>query len=189
MNNEIYFITGNKEKLMILSNIAQSKGIKIIQKKIECPEIQHEDIEEVAKFSAKWAANKLGKPVIKNDCGLMIDALNGFPGFSAKFAEKWLKAEGFLKLMQGETNRQMKYVDVTAYCEPFKEPIVFRSETLGRMSHKKSGKFGWELDYIFIIDGDDKTMAHYPDNERIKLLNSQHYHELLEYLKHHPQTI
>lgn len=183
MKNEICFVTGNKEKVMILRDVFKNSGFNIIQKKIECPEIQDEDLIKIARFSAKWAAEKLGKPVIKNDCGLIIEAYNGFPGFAAKFVENWLKANGFLKLMKGEANRKMKYVDVTAYCEPGKEPIVFTAETPGIMSTKKSGSFGWEMDYIFIVDGCDKTMANYPDDKRIKLLNDEHYKKLLKYLK------
>lgn len=180
---KIYFITSNKEKVMILKGVFDSSRFEIIQHNMECPEIQHEDICEIAKFSAKFAAEQLGKPIIKNDCGLFIEALNGFPGFAAKFAEKWLKADGFLKLMRGQENRKMKYVDVTAYCEPGKKPVVFTAETQGIMSTKKSGSFGWELDYIFIVGGCDKTMANYPDEERIKLLNDEHYKKLLKYLK------
>lgn len=180
---KIYFITGNKEKVMILKNVFGNSGFEIIQNNTECPEIQHEDICEVAKFSAKFAAEKLRKPVIKNDCGLFIKVFNGFPGFAAKFAEKWLKADGFLKLMEGQKNRKIKYVDATAYCEPGKKPIVFVTETEGTMSKKKSGDHGWEMDTIFIVKGCDKTMAHYPDEKRINLLNGGHYRKLLKYLK------
>lgn len=183
MKNKIYFVTGNKEKVMILRGVFKNSGFNIIQKKFECPEIQDEDVIQIAKFSAKWATEKIGKPIIKNDCGLIIEAYDGFPGFTAKFAEKWLKADGFLKLMKGESNRKMRYVDVTAYCEPGKEPVVFTSETQGIMSTKKSGSHGWELDYIFIVNGRDKTMANYPDEERVKLLNDEHYKKLLKYLK------
>ncbi len=183
MNKQIYFVTGNKEKVMILQNALSDSGIEIKQVKMECPEIQDEDVIEVAKFSAKWAADKLKHPAIKNDCGLIIESLNGFPGFATKYVEKWLKADGFLKLMKGIKDRRMKYVDVTAYCEPGKEPIAFISETKGCMSEEKSGKYGWELDYIFIVEGDKKTMANYPDEDRVKLLNDKHYHNLLDFLR------
>jgi inosine/xanthosine triphosphate pyrophosphatase family protein len=36
-------------------------------------------VSQVAKYSAKRAAEKLNKAVIKNDSGLFVECLNGFP--------------------------------------------------------------------------------------------------------------
>ncbi len=84
--------------------------------------------------------------------------------------------------MKGKKNRKMHYFDATAYCEPGKDPIVFYSKTNGKMSHKKSGIYGWELDYIFIVDGCKRTMANYPDEKRLRLLNNRHILDLIKHL-------
>lgn len=177
------FVSGNKEKIAIVKNIFKDSKIKIEFEKIDSPEIQSENIKEVAGFSAKWAADKLQKPVLKNDSFLEIEALNGFPSFSAKYAEKWLKADGFLKLMNSIKNRKAKYVDATAFCIPGGEPIVFISETKLTIAEEKSGVHGWEMDYIMIVDGCNKTMANYPDKERLELLNNDHYIKARAYLE------
>ena len=52
---------------------------EIINQKIKCPEIQLDDTEEIAKFSAKYASDKLKSNVIKVDSGLFIEAFDGFP--------------------------------------------------------------------------------------------------------------
>lgn len=99
---EIYYVTGNKGKVELINMIYKDMDVHVIQEDMETPEIQHFDCREVAKFSAEFAANYLGKPVLKNDSGLVIESLNGFPGAFAKYAEESLGSEGFLKLLEGE---------------------------------------------------------------------------------------
>jgi len=48
--------------------------------KINLPEIQSMDVQEVAEHFVKCACEKLGKPVFKVDCGYYLEGLNGFPG-------------------------------------------------------------------------------------------------------------
>lgn len=180
---KVYLITENKEKIAIADICFRNVGIDLIPKKLKCPEIQHKDSTKIAAFSAKWAAEKLGVPVIKNDCSLHIDALGGFPGPFVAYVERWIGEDGFLKLMEKKINRKAKYIDSTAFCEPGKKPIVFTSETKGVISKKKEGNFGWGLDKIFIINGDNNIMAMYPDKERIKLFNNNHWKKLANFLR------
>lgn len=73
------FVTGNKEKLNIARAALEGTGINIINKKINCPEIQLDDTEKIAKYSAKYASDVLQTDVVKLDSGLFIEALGGFP--------------------------------------------------------------------------------------------------------------
>ena len=81
---ELIFVTGNPLKFKLAESIFARSGIKIIQLKANIPEIQAETTEEVAKFSAKYAADMLNKPVLVNDSGFFINALKGFPGIYTK---------------------------------------------------------------------------------------------------------
>lgn len=76
---KLIFVTGNKEKLNIAKAALKETGLEIINKKIKCPEIQLDDTEEIAKFSAKYASDRLKSNVIKVDSGLFIEAFDGFP--------------------------------------------------------------------------------------------------------------
>ena len=76
---KIIFVTGNTEKLNIARAALEGTGIYVENQKIECPEIQADSTEEIAKFSAKYASKKLKSTVIKLDSGLFIEAFNGFP--------------------------------------------------------------------------------------------------------------
>ena len=180
---QITYVTGNKYKIELAQRILNPLGVEVLQKKIYCPEIQDDKIENVSKFSAKYAANELGKPVIKNDSGLVIDALNGFPGPYTAYVEDTLTEDGILKLMQGKEDRTACFIEVISYCEPNKEPICFISKTEGRISLEKRGEFGWSYDRIFIPKGENKTLAEFNDDERWKFWSDDAYLKLKDFLR------
>ena len=60
---------------------AHPRSVAIEQLPKETPEIQAKTNREVAEFSAQWAANKFGLPVIKEDVGMYIEALGGFQAY------------------------------------------------------------------------------------------------------------
>ena len=180
---EITYVTGNKGKVELINLIYKDLDINVIQEDIETPEIQSPDCKEVAKYSAKYAANKLNKPVLKNDSGLVIEALNGFPGAYAKYAEEALGAEGFLKLMKDEDNRKCYWVEALAYCEPNSEPVVFESLSYGVIAEVAAGDRGYPYDKIYIPEGDTRTFAMMSEEEQLKTFDTKAYMELVDYLK------
>lgn len=179
---EIYYVTGNKGKVELINRIYKDMDIEVIQENMETPEIQTADCKEVAKFSAEYAANLLGKPVLKNDSGLVIEELNGFPGAFAKYAEEMLGAEGFIKLMEGIKNRRCYWVEALAYCEPNHEPVVFESLSYGTIAEEMRGTRGEPYDKIFIPEGDTRTFAEMSVTEQLDCFDTKAYMELLKYL-------
>ena len=163
---DLIYVTGNKYKLFTAKKFLEPFGINVIGKKIPCPEIQADDIEEVARFSAEYACKELGCAVLKNDSGLIIPALNGFPAAYTHYVEDTLGEDGVLKLMEGVKDREAYFLECLAYAEPGKETKVFFSKTLGRLDTKKSGKFGWGWDKIFIPQGQTLPMANFDDDTR-----------------------
>jgi Ham1 family protein len=133
--------------------------------------------------SAKEASDKLKKSVLKNDTGLFIEALNGFPGPYTHYVDEKLGEEKILKLLENEKNRNACFIEAYAYCEYNKDPIVFTSVTKGKIALEKSGQYGWSWDFIFIPDGYNKTLANYPDEERVKIWNNDAYLNIAEYFK------
>ena len=94
-----------------------------------------------------------------------------------------LEKIGILKLLEGKENRKAMFIEAYAYCEYGKEPKVFKSITKGTIAHKKSGKYGWSWDYIFIPDGYEIPMGNYPDEERFAMWNNDGLKEFAKYLK------
>ncbi|RLJ01012.1 MAG: hypothetical protein DRP06_00440 [Candidatus Aenigmatarchaeota archaeon] len=79
---EILFFTNNERKANGIKKAIKKFGIDIkIKKNFGIPEIQADTCEEVAEFGVKWTAEKTGKPTIKIDTGLFVNALNGLPGY------------------------------------------------------------------------------------------------------------
>ena len=66
LKNLIY-VTGNEYKLYTARKFLEPFAINVIGKKIKCPEIQADTIEEVARFSVEYAAKELNCAVLKND--------------------------------------------------------------------------------------------------------------------------
>ncbi len=180
---KITYVTGNWAKIKSAKQYLEPLGYEVEQIKMEVPELQEDSIEEVAKYSAKWASEKLQKDVLKNDSGLCVDALKGFPGPYTHYVQDTIGEDGLLKLLEGEQNRKAEFVEILAYCEYGKEPVVFKSITKGSIALQKSGTYGWSWDFVFIPEGNDKTLGNYEDEERFKLWNMDSYQELVNYLE------
>lgn len=180
---ELTYVTGNWAKILSARQILEPLGYKVNQVKMDTIEIQDDDMEKVAAYSAKWASEKLKCDVIKNDSGLFVEALNGFPGVYTHYVDDTLGEKGLLKLMKGIENRKAYFKEVIAYCEYGKEPVTFAGITKGTLAKRKSGKYGWSWDFIFIPDGENKTLANFNDDIRFSYWNMDAYKELAKYLE------
>jgi XTP/dITP diphosphohydrolase len=158
MYREICFATGNRHKYAEAEAIARERGVILKQ----CPgvkrEIQSDSLEEVAKHAALTAYMELGVPVLVEDAGLFIKALNGFPGPYSSYVYKTIGYAGLLKLMEGVEDRSacFKSVAVLVY-EPFL--ITGVGEVCGTVAYEARGVEGFGFDPVFIPDGYDKTFA------------------------------
>lgn len=178
---KIYYITGNKGKIKLANLIFKDMDIEIVQEDMETPEIQTLDCEEVSKYSAKYACEKLNKAVLKNDSGLWIDSLNGFPGALAKYCEDTIRAEGFINLLKGK-ERTCHWVEVLSYCEPGKEPVPFTSITPGTIAETIHIGRGDEYDKIFIPENSNVTFSEMSEEEQLKCFDNSAYLKLFDYL-------
>ncbi len=183
MGKTIFLVTGNAGKVEIAKHALGKFNIDVEQLAIDTPEIQSSDTEEVAKYSVKYAAEKAGKPVIKGDFGMFIEALKGFPGPFVKFINKWLTADKFIKLYKDEDNKKAYFIDALGYCEPGKDPICFTTNTYGELLVSPKGDNGNMVDSLFMPEGFDKTIAELSKEESLKLWSNDRYSRLAEYLK------
>jgi XTP/dITP diphosphohydrolase len=91
-------------------------------------ERQAENLGPVAADGARAAYRHTGEPVIVDDSGLTIDALDGFPGPYSSYVEDKLGIERVWELASGENDQSGAFRAVIAYCdgEPFEatpEPV------------------------------------------------------------------
>ena len=125
----------------------------------------------------------MNKAVLKNDTGFFIEEFGNFPGAYAHQVMDTIGTDGILKLMRGVENRKACFIQALAFCEYGKEPVVFKSITEGSIAKRKSGKYGWAWDFVFIPKGQTKTLGSFSDDVRFKLWNDTGYKQLAEYLK------
>lgn len=184
----IFFATSNLNKLREMQHFLDSGGLgeyklEIIDSDFVEPQADH--LEDIAKAKAETIAKKLNKPVIADDTGLEIEALNGFPGPYSKWVHHKIGNDGFIKLMEGIINRTARFKSVIALAVPGKETKTFLGIFEGTISEKiKGNSHGhWGYDPIFIPNGSKKTWAEdynlkLKDNHRTRSLQ-----KLVEWLK------
>ncbi|MBE6153519.1 MAG: non-canonical purine NTP pyrophosphatase [Firmicutes bacterium] len=178
----ITYVTGNWAKVASAKQALDPLGYEINNIKLDTIEIQSDDVEEVSKYSAKWASEKLKCSVLTNDSGLFVEALNGFPGTYTRYVEETIGEDGLLKLLEGIENRKAYFKEVLAYCEYGKEPVIFSNITNGTITKEKHGEYGWSWDFVFMPDGETQTLGCFPDDERWKFWSQAAYKRLAEYL-------
>ena len=178
------YATGNIAKIESAKQFLNPLGIEVDNIKMDIPEIQADTNEEVAIFSAKYAYEKVEHMVLKNDSGLVIPALKGFPGVYTGYVEETIGEEGILKLMEGleGDDRNAYFIECLALAEDKDNVKVFVSKTEGKIAESSNGNFGWGYDKIFIANGSDMTLACYEDEERYSKWSNEGYIKLAEYL-------
>ncbi|WP_064496428.1 XTP/dITP diphosphatase [Methanocaldococcus jannaschii] len=166
---KIYFATGNPNKIKEANIILKDlKDVEIEQIKISYPEIQG-TLEEVAEFGAKWVYNILKKPVIVEDSGFFVEALNGFPGTYSKFVQETIGNEGILKLLEGKDNRNAYFKTVIGYCDE-NGVRLFKGIVKGRVSEEiRSKGYGFAYDSIFIPEEEERTFAEMTTEEKSQI--------------------
>jgi XTP/dITP diphosphohydrolase len=175
----IIFVTGNPHKVNEAKGIMTPLGIEIVQNNCGYPELQEDDLEEIASFGAKWAANKLDSEVMVDDSGIFIEALGGFPGPYSAYVARTLGNERILKLMEGGSNRNAALKCVIGYCRPGEEAIVFSGEAKGNIAKSIRGKLGFGYDPIFEVDG--VTFGEMGDEEKNRI--SHRYRALVKFAR------
>ena len=159
----VFFATGNIHKFNEARSILTGLDIAVGMLRVKDTEIQSDSLKEIAQASVLDAFKRCGLPVIVEDAGLFIDALNGFPGPYAAYAYKTIGNKGLLKLMQNVENRKARFWSVIAYCDSSScAPVCFEGEAGGEITVNErvgSSKSGFGFDPIFKPDGSAKTFA------------------------------
>ncbi|HOT06906.1 MAG TPA: XTP/dITP diphosphatase [Methanotrichaceae archaeon] len=160
----IYFVTSNRGKM---EEARAMLGMELSQMDIGYPEIQADTLEEVVIFGMKDLAGRLDGPVMIEDAGLFVDALNGFPGVFSAYAQKTIGNAGILRLMEGAKDRGASFKSVVGYAEPGEEVRLFRGELRGKIAFAPRGEGGFGYDPIFEVGGITVAEMGLQDKNRI----------------------
>jgi XTP/dITP diphosphohydrolase len=156
----VLFATSNLGKLEEARTILAPFGLAVEQYDGKGVEIQADTTEEVAAFASKGAALAAGRPVLVEDAGLCVDALNGFPGPFSAYAFKTIGAMGIIALLgPSPQKRTATFVSSMAYCEPLREPRLFEGRVQGTITTGPRGRKGFGFDPIFLPEGGAMTFG------------------------------
>jgi XTP/dITP diphosphohydrolase len=160
---QVTFASTNQNKYREVQSILSAHGIAVDFVQADLVEIQSDSLVEIAKEKAKSAFSKVGKPVIVEDDGLFIDALNGFPGQYSSYAFKTIGNAGILKLLAGSDNRSASFRSLIAFYDG-KSLSISEGRVDGRISDTIT-EGGWGYDPIFVPAGTNLTFAQLKDKK------------------------
>ena len=126
-----------------------------------------------ALLKARTVAPAVGLPVIAEDSGICVDALNGMPGvLSARWAGRHGDDRANLDLVLAQTadmpdeRRGAHFVCAAALVMPSGEERVAVGRLDGRLAREPRGTGGFGYDPIFLPEGNDRTTAEMQQSEK-----------------------
>jgi len=159
----IFFATNNVNKFDEARRVLAEYNIAVGMLRVKSLEIQSESLEDIAKASVLDAFHRSHLPIIVEDAGLFVDALNGFPGPYAAYAYKTVGNQGLLRLMKNVKGRSAHFESAVAYFSvELKSPVCFHGEVTGKIANeerKGSSSSSFGFDPIFKPLSSSKTFA------------------------------
>ena len=128
--------------------------------------------EENSFLKADAVMKASGLPVLADDSGLMVDALDGAPGvYSARYGHKASDKERTAYLLENmkdvpEERRGAKFVCVITCLFPDGRKIVARGECPGVIARAPHGENGFGYDPVFYLPELGMTYAELPSEQK-----------------------
>tara|TARA_X000000950_G_scaffold2639_1_gene2750 strand:- start:3280 stop:3855 length:576 start_codon:yes stop_codon:yes gene_type:complete len=168
--------THNDGKFKEIAYLISKKYKKISPKslKIKSPKETGKTFISNSKLKVNFFSKYVNYPVISDDSGLCIQALNNKPGvYSARLAKKhgsFLKAMKFiLKKMKYKKNRKATFVCSLSYKKNGEKIVSVEGRLKGNISNKILGKKGFGYDPIFIPLKKKITFGQMFKSQKIKM--------------------
>lgn len=188
----ITFVTGNQTKILHANEAIQKLGYETVGKRLDIIEPREENPEKVVIEKAIQAFQILKKPLMVEDSGIFIRALNGFPKTFVHFVEDSIGIINIIKMMEGVTDRYVEFRQSLAYIEQgMKEPKVFSyidgNYTIAdRIWIPKYESV--DFDKILIPPGENQPLCMFPKEWRAKRdteanQKTIHYRQLASWLE------
>jgi XTP/dITP diphosphohydrolase len=162
---KITIVTGNANKAAEVAAFFQG-AVEVDHISLDIPEIRSEDVAEIARAKAEYAYRQLKTPLIVDDTGLAIRALNDFPGPYAAYVQHAIGNAGILKLLEGEQDRAARFTTAIAFADE-NGIRIFKGTLDGRICNSPRGDAGFGYDPIFGIGG--KTLAEISMREKSRI--------------------
>lgn len=180
MKGKLLFATRNRGKLRELGQLLAPHGITVVS--LDDVGIADEVEEDAQTFEgnaekkARAASEASGLPVLADDSGLEVDALDGAPGVhSARFAgagcDDAANNRKLLSLLADEPfpRRRARFRCVLALCRHERETIFTHGVCEGRIAASPRGEGGFGYDPLFLVGESHRTMAELSAEEKNRI--------------------
>lgn len=152
------FVTTNTGKFREVAGFLAPKGIPVEQLARAYPEVQADDLGEVASFALRWLARDILGDFFVDDSGLFVGSLSGFPGVYSSYAFRTIGPGGLLRLLEGVRGRAARFETVIGLHLDGGENLL-RGSCAGSIAPEPRGSSGFGFDPIFIPEGHRRTFA------------------------------
>lgn len=173
---KVILASKNPHKLTELSAILSQHGFEIALESEYGLDIDVDEtgttFEENSLLKAEAVMKASGLPVLADDSGLMVDALDGAPGvYSARYGHKSSDGERTAFLLENmkdvpDEKRTAKFVCVITCLWPDGRKIVARGECPGVITREVHGENGFGYDPVFYIPELGMTYAELPSEQK-----------------------
>ena len=179
---KIIFATGNQNKMREIREIMQ--GFRVNGEEIEILSMKEAGVytdivedgktfEENALIKARTIRDLTGCPVLADDSGLEVDALNGEPGvYSARYMGEdtsyRIKNQSLVERLEGVPveKRTARFVCVIAAAFPDGTVCTTKGTIEGKIGYEERGENGFGYDPIFYLPDMSRTTAELSPEEK-----------------------
>ena len=193
MNFEMILATNNKHKLLEVREILSPHkiivyGLGDLASKLEDVEENGKNYAENALIKAKAVQKLTSMPIIADDSGLEIKALNNEPGLhSARYASSLGGHDNaikeILKRLENAKDRSARFVCDIVLLNTDKNPLIFEGIAEGTIANEKMGEGGFGYDPIFISKETGKCFALMHEEKNTVSHRAKALMKMLTYLK------
>jgi non-canonical purine NTP pyrophosphatase (RdgB/HAM1 family) len=148
-------VTGNRGKI---AEARLALGMDFDAVELELPEIQSGDYLEVLRAKADEAWHRLRRPLMVEEAGLDLAALNGFPGPLVKWMLQAVGAEGIARTAAALGDPRAAARCLLLYRGEDRE-VVAEGRTEGTLVLPGRGTQGFGWDPVFLPEGSRLTFA------------------------------
>ncbi len=172
---KVILASNNKNKIREMARILEPFGMEVVSQREAGADFEVEEsgatFRENAEIKAAAVFERLRKPVIADDSGLVVDALGGAPGvYSHRYAGENAKdkerCEKLLSEMTDvpEEKRTARFVCEICFIDENGIRHFFTGNCEGIIGTEEKGENGFGYDPVFYCDG--KSLAEMTDDEK-----------------------
>ncbi len=154
-NVPFVFVTGNHNKLLEAERIL---GFRPESAPIDLPEIQSLDLREVVEAKADEAWRRLRRPLVVEETGLELAAMNGFPGPLVKWMLEAVGPLGIARAAHGLNDPRVTARCLLLYVDGDRR-LIGEGATEGQLILEPEGTGGFGWDPVFVPDGETVSYA------------------------------